>query len=103
MVEPRFSVIVSGKNRWTIFQEKSDFANESWIIGEGGENGKQEKDVSQPTVSNGEQPINGNEAGDKAKKEAESKKSNGELIVDKNTQEILESLSNGNGNKKPKK
>ena len=47
--------------------------------------------------------MNGNEAGDKAKKEAESKKPNGELIVDKNTQKILKSLSNGNGNKKPKK
>jgi len=72
-------------------------------IGEGGENGKKEKDVPQPTVSNEEQSINGNEAGDKAKKEAESKKTNGELIVDKNTQKILKSLSNGNGNKKPKK
>ena len=68
------------------------------IIGEKEENGIKEK----PTISNGE-PINGNEAGDKAKKEAELKKNDGELIVDKNTQKILKSLSNGNGNKKPKK
>ena len=68
--------------------------------------GIKEKDVAQPTISNGE-PINGKEVADKdkAKKEAESKngKNNGELIVDKNTQKILKSLSNGNGNKKPKK
>ena len=62
------------------------------------ENGIEEKDV---TIPNGEE--NANEAGEKAGKEADSKKNNGELIVDKNTQKILKSLSNGNGNKKPKK
>ena len=66
------------------------------INGERDENGKEEKDV---TIPNGEE--NPNEAGEKAGKE--SKKNNGELIVDKNTQKILKSLSNGNGNKKPKK
>ena len=35
--------------------------------------------------------------------EAKKGKNNGELVVDKNTQKILKSLSNGNGNKKPKK
>ena len=74
-------------------------------MGESKENAKdgiKEKDAGQPTISNGD-PINGKE--DKAKKEAEAKngKNNGELIVDKNTQKILKSLSNGNGNKKPKK
>ena len=78
-------------------------------MGESKENAKdgiKEKDAGQPTISNGE-PINGKEVADKdkAKKEVESKngKNNGELIVDKNTQKILKSLSNGNGNKKPKK
>ena len=71
-------------------------------MGGGEENGIKEKDVTEPTISNGE-PINGKE--DKPKKEVELKngKNNGELIVDKNTQKILKSLSNGNGNKKPKK
>ena len=78
-------------------------------MGESKENAKdgiKEKDDTQPTVLNGE-PINEKEGADKdkAKKEVESKndKNNGELIVDKNTQKILKSLSNGNGNKKPKK
>ena len=75
-------------------------------MGEREEDGIKEKDVAQPTFSNGP-PINGNDAADKEKpkKEAELKngKNNGELIVDKNTQKILKSLSNGNGNKKPKK
>ena len=68
---------------------------------ENAKDGIEEKDVTQAAISNG------NEAADKdkAKKEAESKngKNNGELIVDKNTQKILKSLSNGNGSKKPKK
>ena len=40
-----------------------------------------------------------------SKKDGEAKKgkNNGELVVDKNTQKILKSLSNENGNKKPKK
>ena len=75
-------------------------------MGEREEDGIKEKDVAQPTFTNGA-PINGNEAADKEKpkKEVELKngKNNGELIVDKNTQKILKSLSNGNGNKKPKK
>ena len=71
-------------------------------MGEREENGTKEKDVTEPLISNGD-PINGKE--DKPKKEVELKngKNNGELIVDKNTQKILKSLSNGNGNKKPKK
>ena len=72
-------------------------------MGEREENGTKEKDVTELTISNGE-PINGKE--DKPKKEVELKngKNNaGEIIVDKNTQKILKSLSNGNGNKKPKK
>ena len=72
-------------------------------MGEREENAKdeiKEKDVSQTSLSNG------HEDKDKTKNEAESKngKNNGEEhIVDKNTQKILKSLSNGNGNKKPKK
>ena len=73
-------------------------------MGEREENAKdgiKEKDVTQVAISNGNESADK----DKAKKEAESKngKNNGELIVDKNTQKILKSLSNGNGNKKPKK
>ena len=53
---------------------------------------------------NGES-TNGNEISEKLMKDGEAKKgkNNGELVVDKNTQKILKSLSNGNGNKKPKK
>ena len=74
-------------------------------MGEREENAKdeiKEKDVSQTPLSNGHEGVNK----DKTKNEDESKngKNNGEEhIVDKNTQKILKSLSNGNGNKKPKK
>ena len=49
--------------------------------------------------------MNENETSEKSRKDGESKngKNAGELIVDKNTQKILKSLSNENGNKKPKK
>ena len=63
-----------------------------------------EKNGIQTTVGKGES-TNKNETSEKSKKDGESKngKSTGELIVDKNTQKILKSLSNGNGNTKPKK
>ena len=63
-----------------------------------------EKNGIQTTVVNGES-TNGNETSEKSMKDGEAKKgkNNGELVVDKNTQKILKSLSNGNGNKKPKK
>ena len=72
-----------------------------------GENAKgevNEKNGIQTTVVNGES-TNGNETSEKSMKDGETKKgkNNGELVVDKNTQKILKSLSNGNGNKKPKK
>ena len=72
-----------------------------------GENAKdevKEKNGIQTTVVNGES-TNGNETSEKSMKDGEAKKgkNNGELVVDKNTQKILKSLSNGNGNKKPKK
>ena len=72
-----------------------------------GENAKgevNEKNGIQTTVVNGES-ANGNETSEKSMKDGEAKKgkNNGELVVDKNTQKILKSLSNGNGNKKPKK
>ena len=72
-----------------------------------GENAKdeaKEKNGIQTTVVKGES-TNGNETSEKSKKDGEAKKgkNNGELVVDKNTQKILKSLSNGNGNKKPKK
>ena len=63
-----------------------------------------EKNGIQATVVKGES-TNGNETSEKSMKDGEAKKgkNNGELVVDKNTQKILKSLSNGNGNKKPKK
>ena len=63
-----------------------------------------EKNGIQTTVVKGES-TNGNETSENSKKDGEAKKgkNNGELVVDKNTQKILKSLSNGNGNKKPKK
>ena len=63
-----------------------------------------EKNGIQTTVVKGES-TNGNETLEKSMKDGEAKKgkNNGELVVDKNTQKILKSLSNGNGNKKPKK
>ena len=63
-----------------------------------------EKNGIQTTVVKGES-TNGNETSEKEMKDGEAKKgkNNGELVVDKNTQKILKSLSNGNGNKKPKK
>ena len=63
-----------------------------------------EKNSIQTTLVNGES-TNGNEISEKLMKDGETKKgkNNGELVVDKNTQKILKSLSNGNGNKKPKK
>ena len=72
-----------------------------------GENAKdevKEKNGIQTTVVKGES-TNGNETSEKSMKDGEAKKgkNNGELVVDKNTQKILKSLSNGNGNKKPKK
>ena len=72
-----------------------------------GENAKgevNEKNGIQTTVVKGES-TNGNETSEKLMKDGEAKKgkNNGELVVDKNTQKILKSLSNGNGNKKPKK
>ena len=71
------------------------------------ENAKDEvnkKNGIQTNVVKGES-TNGNETSEKSMKDGEAKKgkNNGELIVDKNTQKILKSLSNGNGNKKPKK
>ena len=63
-----------------------------------------EKNGIQTTDVKGES-TNGNETSENSKKDGEAKKgkNNGELVVDKNTQKILKSLSNGNGNKKPKK
>ena len=63
-----------------------------------------EKNGIQTTVVKGES-TNGNETSEKLMKDGEAKKgkNNGELVVDKNTQKILKSLSNGNGIKKPKK
>ena len=63
-----------------------------------------EKNGIQTTVVKGES-TNGNETSEKSMKDGEAKKgkNNGELVVDKNTQKILKSLSNGNGIKKPKK
>ena len=63
-----------------------------------------EKNGIQTTVVKGES-TNGNETSEKSMKDGEAKKgkNNGELVVDKNTQKILKSLSNENGNKKPKK
>ena len=63
-----------------------------------------EKNGIQTTVVKGES-TNGNETSETSMKDGEAKKgkNNGELVVDKNTQKILKSLSNGNGNKKPKK
>ena len=71
------------------------------------ENAKDEvnkKNGIQTNVVKGES-TNGNETSEKSMKDGEAKKgkNNGELVVDKNTQKILKSLSNGNGNKKPKK
>ena len=63
-----------------------------------------EKNSIQTTLVNGGS-TNGNEISEKLMKDGEAKKgkNNGELVVDKNTQKILKSLSNGNGIKKPKK
>ena len=71
------------------------------------ENAKDEvnkKNGIQTNVVKGES-TNGNETSEKSMKDGEAKKgkNNGELVVDKNTQKILKSLSNENGNKKPKK
>ena len=71
------------------------------------ENAKDEvnkKNGIQTNVVKGES-TNGNETSEKSMKDGEAKKgkNNGELVVDKNTQKILKSLSNGTGNKKPKK
>ena len=63
-----------------------------------------EKNGIQTTVVKGES-TNGNETSENSNKDGEAKKgkNNGELVVDKNTQKILKSLSNENGKKKPKK
>ena len=72
--------------------------------GESAKDEVKEKNGIQTTVGKGES-TNENETSEKSKKDGESKngKNAGEFIVDKNTQKILKSLSNGNGNKKPKK